>query len=303
VSGKTKSALITIEAALVLPIFMLVLTFFLYFYQVMNIQEALHMSGTKVAKDISSYGPLFNLLMTYEGDETSKVVEETVTDQDSYLSQAFEEVDISSMLGMLIDDLYLQQRLYAELGNNNMISRCVVGGFEGISFLGSSVFDEEECITIIMSYQLKLPLFETILPSLPVVQTVRMRSFNGYAVASKVVYDDGNQEETEEEMVYITENASVYHTNELCTHLRLSTQSISSSLLATIRNKYGGKYRQCETCFHQGDSTPSTVYITDQGDCYHKNTACSALKRTVSKVPLSKVSHLSECKRCQSKAK
>jgi hypothetical protein len=154
-----------------------------------------------------------------------------------------------------------------------------------------------------MSYQLKLPLFETILPSLPVVQTVRMRSFNGYAVASKVVYDDGNQEETEEEMVYITENASVYHTNELCTHLRLSTQSISSSLLATIRNKYGGKYRQCETCFHQGDSTPSTVYITDQGDCYHKNTACSALKRTVSKVPLSKVSHLSECKRCQSKAK
>jgi hypothetical protein len=300
VSGKTKSALITIEAALVLPIFMLVLTFFLYFYQVMMVQEALHMSGTKVAKDISSYGPLFNLLMKYEGEETSKVVEETVTSQDSYLSQAFEEVDVSSILGMLIDDLYLQQRLYTELGDSNMIKRCIVGGFDGISFIGSSVFDDEECITIIMTYQLKTPMFETILPSLPVVQKVRIRSFNGYAVASKVIYDKESQEDTKEEMVYITENASVYHTKELCTHLRLSTKSISSSMLETIRNKYGGIYRECETCFNQGDSTPVTIYITDQGNCYHKNTACSALKRTVSKVPLSKVSHLSECKRCQS---
>lgn len=298
--GKTKSALITIEAALVLPIFMLVLTFFLYFYQVMMVQEALHMSSTKVAKEISSYGPLFNLLMKYEGDKTKEVVEEAVTNQDSYLCKAFEEVDLSAMLGMMIDDLYLQQRLYAELGDSSMINRCVAGGFDGISLIGSSVFDEEECITIIMSYRLKLPLFETVLPSLPVVQTVRMRSFNGYAVASKVVYDSENKDDTTEEMVYITEHASVYHTNPLCTHLRLSTKSISSSLIKTIRNKYGGKYRECEACFNQGDPIPGTIYITDQGNCYHKNTACSALKRTVSKVPRSKVSHLSECKRCQS---
>ncbi|HEX3077100.1 MAG TPA: hypothetical protein VHQ24_09580, partial [Lachnospiraceae bacterium] len=230
----------------------------------------------------------------------SNVVKDTVTSQDSYLSQAFEDVDISSMLGMLIDNLYLQQRLYSELGDSSLVNRCVAGGFDGISFLGSSVFDEKECITIIMSYQLKLPLFETVLPPLPVVQAVRMRSFNGYAVASKVVYDNEKQEDTNEEMVYITENASVYHTNQSCTHLRLSTKSILSSMIATLRNKNGGKYRMCETCFDQGDPTPGTVYITDQGVCFHKNTACSGLKRTITKVLLSKVSHLPECKRCQS---
>ncbi len=295
-----KSALITIEAALVLPIFMLVLTFFLYFFQVMIVQEALHMSGTMVAKDISSYGPLFNLLMKDEGKEVSKVIDEATSMQDNYLSQAFEEVDFSSMLGMLIDDLYLQQRLYAELGDSDTIRRCIDGGFDGISFIGSSVFDEEECVTILMSYRLKLPLFETILPSLPVVQTVRIRSFNGYAVASKVVYDDENQDDSKEEMVYIAENATVYHTNQLCTHLRLSTKSISASMLETVRNKNGGKYYKCGNCFHQGDPIPGTVFITDQGNRFHKNTACSGLKRTVSKVALSKVSHLPECKRCQS---
>lgn len=298
-SRKTKSALITIEAALVLPIFMLVLTFFLYFYQVMMVQEALHMSGTKVAKDISSYGPLFNLLMKYEGSEASNVIKETVTKQDSYISQAFEDVDVSSILGLIIDDLYLQQRLYAELDDSNTIKRCVDGGFDGISFLGSSVFDDDECITIMMTYRLKLPFLETMLPSLPVVQTVRIRSFNGYAVASKVVYDKEVNEDTTKELVYITENASVYHTNGSCTHLRLSTKSISASMLQTVRNKYGGKYYECETCFHQGDLIPGTVYITDQGSRFHKNTACSALKRTVSEVPKSKVLHLPECKRCQ----
>jgi hypothetical protein len=151
-----------------------------------------------------------------------------------------------------------------------------------------------------MTYRLKLPFATKILPSFPVIQTVRMRSFNGYAVASKVVYDNAGDQNTKEEMVYVTENATVYHTNQNCTYLKLSTKSISSSMLTTARNKYGGKYRECEVCFTEGDLIPGTVFITEQGNCYHKNAACSSLKRTISMVPLSEVAHLPECKRCQS---
>lgn len=297
--SRKKSALITIEAALVLPVFMLALYFFLYFYQVMAIQETFSMSATNIAQEVSSYGPLFNLLMKYEKDSSESVIDDAATHKDSLLGNVFSDIDTSLITGMIIDDLYLQHRLHTELGDNSMIKRCVEGGFDGISLIGSSIFDEDECITITLTYKLRLPLFDSMIPSLPVIQTVRMRSFNGYAVASKAVANEGEQD-TKEEIVYVTENASVYHTNGNCTHLKLSTRGISSSILDKARNKSGGLYQKCEKCFQAGDPIPGIVFITDQGNRFHKNTACSALKRTILEVPLSEVSHLSICKRCQS---
>lgn len=302
---QAKKALLTIEAALVVPIFLFVLYFFLYFFQILMLQEMLHSNATKVAKEVSSYGTLFNLLMK-ENDtdsitDSTKVSNDTMVSETNHgteqnlLSDAIGDIDISNIAGKVIDSFYLSQKLGTYLSDMTLVNRCIHGGYDGIQFYASSVFDEEECVTISMTYQIQMPIFQQVFPTLPVIQKVRMRSFNGYAVAKKVA---NSEEETAEEMVYITKNGQVYHNNRNCTHLCISVRALPSSQLSESRNKNNAKYGYCEYCFHRGDAIPTTVYVTDYGDRYHKNSDCSTITRTVLTVPLSEVEGKSLCKRC-----
>ena len=298
-----KQGLLTLEAALVVPIFLFVLYFFLYFFQILMLQDMLHSNATKVAKEISSYGTLFNLLMkdtagesdltkNNQADKSSDISDDANED---WVSKAIGDFDITDISGKVIDSLYLSQKLQSYITDMTLVNRCIYGGYDGIQFYTSSVFDEEECVTITMIYQIQMPMFDQVFPTLPVIQTVRMRSFNGFAVAKKEGVDE---EETSEEMVYMTKNGQVYHSNRNCTHLCISVRAIPSSQLSVSRNKNNEKYKTCEQCFQKGDPIPSTLYVTTYGDRYHKNSDCSSITRTVLTVPLSNVKDKQLCKRC-----
>lgn len=82
------------------------------------------------------------------------------------------------------------------------------------------------------------------------------------------------------ETVYVAENGQVYHLDRSCTHLKLSVREISPEALDAARNNYGKRYEACEKCA-QGRRT-EIVFITGEGDKYHYNRACPGLKRTVS---------------------
>ena len=102
-----------------------------------------------------------------------------------------------------------------------------------------------------------------------------------------------------EEMVYITENESVYHTSASCTHIHLSIHVGSKDAVENLRNEYGERYQSCAKC--RGDANGGTVYYSDKGNCYHSSAACSGLKRTVKLVKKSEVSGKQMCQRCQAR--
>ncbi len=52
----------------------------------------------------------------------------------------------------------------------------------------------------------------------------------------------------EEEIVYITENGARYHTDTGCVSLRISVRTVHSSELSALRNQSGGRYYPCERC-------------------------------------------------------
>ncbi|MDD5935926.1 MAG: pilus assembly protein [Clostridiales bacterium] len=298
---KTKQALMTVEATLVLPIFIFVIYFFLYFYQILMVQDALHTNATNTIKEVSSYGMIANLLMK-EGkqEESENISQQFRGSENGLFSDIVEDIDLNVITGKVVDSLYFSNRMASRIENKVLIKKSIDGGYDGISFYGSSLLDEEECVTITMSYRIKFPVFQHVLPKLSVVQTVRMRSFNGYAVDSKLDMEEGNNNEGEqEEMVYITEDGSVYHTNRMCTSLRISVSPCSSSMVTNQRNRSGAKYYACERCFHRGDTAPETVYITAYGNRYHKNASCTAIDRTILTVPILEVSNRRLCKRCQ----
>lgn len=123
-----------------------------------------------------------------------------------------------------------------------------------------------------------------------IVSSCYMRAWTGYDVEREAV--SGNPKES---WVYLTENASVYHTRESCTHLSLSIEMVSKAQISSLRNEDGGKYTPCEKCGGEGSSM---VYVAREGDHYHNTIVCSGLKRTVRRVPISEVMEVPACGRC-----
>ena len=103
--------------------------------------------------------------------------------------------------------------------------------------------------------------------------------------------------EEERDYVYITENSEVYHTNEECTHIRLTVEPMEGSRIPQ-------EYRPCEKCMGvaegiSGISGNRIYFVPESGDCYHSYRDCPGIKRTVHKIPAEDAINYEECSRCR----
>ena len=110
----------------------------------------------------------------------------------------------------------------------------------------------------------------------------------------------GDGEDPGDEMVYVTEYGSVYHTDACCSHLNLSVQCVSAAEASGRRNASGHKYHQCEKCAAYAKQN-GMVYLTEYGDRYHCSPDCSGLTRNVKLVPLSEAGGMRQCSKCAAK--
>lgn len=107
---------------------------------------------------------------------------------------------------------------------------------------------------------------------------------------------NGKRNPITEEYVYVTEDSEVYHRDRECSHIRLHIREIQAGELNKMRNNYGEKYSCCELC----SNTPigNTLFITEDGNKYHKGKSCSGLKRTVIAILISEIGNRRPCSRC-----
>ena len=133
------------------------------------------------------------------------------------------------------------------------------------------------------------------LPSVRIAVRGRVHTWSGRDPSET----DGTAGESEQdELVYVTEYESVYHTTSECTHLSLSIQAVGGGMVGQLRNQDGKKYHACDKCVGSG-SMNGTVYITREGTCYHNDAECSGLTRSVRLVKKSEVEDLRICSRCE----
>ncbi len=261
-----KEASLTVEAALVLPIFLFGILFFLYFFQILFLQDTIQSGITEAGKFISRY---------------------------QYLLQE-EEVSV------LTKQLILRQRFLEYLDEESINTSCIVGGISGISLGKSKIMEENDEIEITAYYLVQFPVpFFGEKRSL-IRQNVHTRAFTGKEMKNQQeesLYDDGNEKLDEDVLVYMTENGTVYHRSEECTHLRLSITIVEKGQLPSVRNEGGGKYKPCEKCI-KGEKEQTIYYIAKEGDKYHLSLSCSGLKRTIYSIPYSKVKDKRKCSRC-----
>ena len=253
---------ITVEAAIVLPLFLFfciqIISIISLFQLHSALQAALHQETSRLA--LQAYG----------------------------LDMIGMDMDTSSV--HFAEDIYLRSRVIERAGKGYLDRSLIAGGSSGIHISYSEKEEGQETIDVILSYQVE-PFIKLLgFPGFIIKNRCRMKAWTGYALK-----ETGLSDETEEELVYITETGTVYHKSRNCTHLALSVHAVETKCVETLRNEDGAKYYPCERC---GENAGSTVFLTNQGNRYHTNLGCNGLKRTVYTVPISQAGGRAACSRC-----
>lgn len=253
-----KKGFMTIEAAIIIPFLTCLFVFVLFFFRMMQVQLQIQSALEHTGRELAVYASFFE-----DGPDNSEQSEKKW------------------------EYLVIAKNLFAmKLRKCELIDRFVSEGTRGVSLIESQ-FEGNE-IYLKASYQMKFP--------------VNLLGKKAFAVSQKSVYRKWTgwnaKELYEGELwVYIAKNGQVYHKTSACTYLKLSIQSVDEANIPQYRNESGQKYRECTECAEK-ESTFCRVYITNYGDCYHKDLNCSGIKRTIEMVRLSDTGGKGACSKC-----
>lgn len=255
-----RKASITIEAALVIPVFLFFVLNLISIIGIFSFYSGVQAAVLETGKKLADYA----------------YIKDTAAEKLPFDMEIFPE-KLTSILTVksLVEKQFAQDD----------------AGKEKLQYLYTQLLqDEEDLVDIVVHYSVG-PMFRT--PGFGrflLINRCRIKGFNGYHNSGGVVSGD------EEEIVYITEAGSVYHRDRSCSHLKLSIKTVLPSMVEDARNEGGGKYKRCELCRSEGEN--GIYYITGQGDRYHTTINCSGLKRTVIEIFLSQTGDRAPCSRC-----
>lgn len=188
----------------------------------------------------------------------------------------------------VLNTIKLKSDIVALIGEDRISRSILENGSSGISCWRSGVSSTTGEMNIIVRYKILIPLPVMGSPSAELEESFKISSWTGY--------QDGGMDGGDSEIVYMTDNGSVYHDNYNCSYLRLSIRYVPYSDLNVIRNESGGRYHACDKCVIGQAMTG--VYITDNGTKYHNSLNCSGLKRTIHAVQRSETGGVGGCSRC-----
>ena len=178
---------ITIEASIVLPVFMLFVLALIYMLRAISVQSVIYEAGTETAEYFAEYAYL----------------------QDS--------VDIPE----LIDHVLVYKKFSDYLDDKKLVEEYVSGGVKGITFIGSSFSGEDGNIRLRITFCLKA---STAFGSFkkPKSFVITQKCYLGYdkSECKKDLSDD-------DIYVYLADNSAVYHKSSGCTYLRMNVTQLT----------------------------------------------------------------------------
>lgn len=263
----------TVEAAIVLPLF---LFFFLTLGSAMEMIR-LHCNLEFALCDIGRRMSVYGYPLSMSEQDKEQVEKEPSVEQDNEWLAELKDLGFSYA--------YVKNEIGEYLSTDYLEASPLVDGIDGLQFLEGEIFSGEDCFDVVVTYRVA-----------PFGEAAKFKGFrmanhyyghlwNGYQIPG-----------VEEDVVYIAENGSVYHEDAMCSHLFLSVREVSLLEAYESRNSNGAKYKPCEYCEKLG--LKGTVYITEDGDRIHSIKDCAGLKRTVYEIPRDEASGYAPCMRC-----
>lgn len=250
---------LTVEAAVVVPLFLFAMIAALQFAAVMGTAVKFGTSLADTGKEIAAAA----YISRYGGDVS----------------------EVPELAASALSAMYVHGKLERQAGDTSAV--------KNTNLLLSSFLDEDEMIDLVLTYQIRSPIQLIPLPENFFIQRARVRAWTGRTMDTG---SDAENDDSRGTQVYVTEHGSVYHDDPDCSHLRLSVRTVTADQLDKLRNKSGEIYHRCEKC---GVKDPSgTVYITTEGNRYHSSLECSGLKRTVRQVSKEEAGSMKACSKC-----
>lgn len=257
----------SLEAALVLPIFLVFAVGLISFLMIISLQMDIQEGLFETARDLS---------------------------RKAYLAQSAQLE--SPALGPAAVSIALR----TPERKNRIDNSRIVGGAVGVNTLLSSYDAETGILDAAAGYTYSIPILPERISHLYLEQRLRTHVWIGRELDSCGEDADKEQKEEDAKTVYVTENGSVYHTSKDCTYLDLSIRQISKDSVESERNNSGSKYGCCPFCAKYAGAQ-QTVYVTDYGENWHVSLACPGLKRTIRQMDISEVGNLPLCTKCGSR--
>lgn len=280
VSVSVLNGSMTLEAALVLPIFILVVVWFVNFMTVLNYQNIMQSSINQAAVAIGRYSYVTNRI--YEGTDIDRSSSTLDIDKDVLVSG--------------ISTGYVRKEILTEEVKNYSEKVNVIGGYTGISVIDSKINEEDKGINNIrVNYSISMDFLGGVVHSLRLSNRCYFRSWIGTSIVKQKTDDkDGKT-------VFITKTGDVYHLTETCTYIKVSLKKAKYSDISYLRNESGAKYRICSKCVDKELKDNDIVYITESGTKFHSDSRCSKIKRDVISIDISEVGDRKLCSRCAKK--
>ena len=277
--NRTKSlgASLSVEAALVFPVFFYAVMALCCLFMYMETRAAVQNSMLEAARSISVYGDMIE-----EAEEKVK-------------KKGPAGIITAELLEGISAEYLVRDRLKEYPIAVNMIK----GGLSGITASDTELLTSDGCIRLVCRYKLKNPVPLLRFAIKETEQSVLYRYFTGRKAECLLEEIEEEEKEENEETVYVTETGTVYHLELTCPSLKLNISEIPAQTVGQRRNEGGGKYYPCEKC--ASGSCPDYLFITTDGDRYHYRINCSGLKRTVREIKKSEAGDRRPCKRCGEK--
>lgn len=190
---------------------------------------------------------------------------------------------------VVMDAIGIQVRGNLELSNK--ARRLAMDAAAASGFISGSAADGT-WIDLAETKTYAFPFSMIPVPGIRLTQRARVYPWIGYQPGSDDASGSGSGDD---EMVYVTDNESVYHTHEDCTHLDLTIIATTTDEVGSLRNEYGARYRKCDY-FPSGYTGP--VYVTAKGDRYYPSLNYGGVTRHVHLVKKSETGAVKECERC-----
>ena len=248
-SAFTSCGSMTLEAALVVPIFFFAMLCMTYLFEIMVVR----------------------------------------TEVRGALYQAGKEIGEQSYLSPVLSAASLKTRLVNHMGKERIENSLIKNGTQGLRCFKTLVNEKTAVMQLSVEYDIQLSVLFFDLPSGTFEETFRLKGWKGEVQEEK-------EEEEETEVVYITENGTVYHKDMSCTYLDVRVRGIIAKTIGDARNASGGKYYECELC--KDKSHCGILYVSEYGTRYHTTLSCSKIKRNVYAVPLEDVADRKGCEKC-----
>ena len=244
----------SIEAAIAFPIFLFTMLFFICLSEIYRVKAAVYEGCIETAEYMAEY---------------------------AYLVDSMSDSDIGKSVFSTLPVATVKFQEYVD--EEALLDKYIVGGRNGVSFLGSSFPDEKGFIDLKVNYfiHIDIPIIGN--KSKLCCEHIRQRAYLGNKGKEK-----HEIEEEDDIYVYVAKNGVVYHTTRMCTYLLPDVHGMSHS------GAEQSGYSPCEYC---GAESGSIVYVTPEGKRYHSDRYCSRLKRDVQRKKLSEV-NLPPCSKC-----